>query len=43
VGLRIGVVKDMRKMIGKIIWGAREDAVYLEKKHLADLGSEKRK
>jgi hypothetical protein len=32
VGLRNNVVKDIRKMIGKMIWGAREQAAYLEKK-----------
>jgi hypothetical protein len=32
VGLRNKVVKDIRKMIGKIIWDAREEAAYLEKK-----------
>jgi hypothetical protein len=26
------VVKDIRKMIGKIIWDAREEAAYLEEK-----------
>jgi hypothetical protein len=28
VGLRNGVVKDIRKMIGKMIWDAREEAAY---------------
>jgi hypothetical protein len=32
VGLRNGVVKDMRNMIGKMVWDAREEAAYLEKK-----------
>jgi hypothetical protein len=32
VGLRNGVVKDIRKMIGKMIWDAREEAAYLEEK-----------
>jgi hypothetical protein len=32
VGLRRNVVKDIRKMIGKMIWDAREEAVYSEKK-----------
>jgi hypothetical protein len=32
IGLRNGVVKDIRKMIGKMIWGAREEAAYLEEK-----------
>jgi hypothetical protein len=32
VGLRNGVVKDIRKMIGKMIWDEREEAAYLEKK-----------
>jgi hypothetical protein len=32
IGLRNGVVKDIRKMIGKMIWDAREEAAYLEKK-----------
>jgi hypothetical protein len=32
VGLRNGVVKDIQKMIGKMIWDAREEAAYLEKK-----------
>jgi hypothetical protein len=30
VGLRNRVVKDIRKMIGKMIWDAREEAAYLE-------------
>jgi hypothetical protein len=30
VGLRNKVVKDIRKMIGKMIWDAREEAVHLE-------------
>jgi hypothetical protein len=32
VGLRNKVVKDIRKMIGRMIWDAREEAAYLEKK-----------
>jgi hypothetical protein len=32
VGWRNNVVKDIRKMIGKMIWDAREEAAYLEKK-----------
>jgi hypothetical protein len=32
VGLGNKVVKDMRKMIGKMIWDAREEAAYLEEK-----------
>jgi hypothetical protein len=32
VGLRKRVVKDIRKMIGKMIWDAREEAAFLEKK-----------
>ncbi len=32
VGLRNKVVKDIRKMIGKMIWDAREEAGYLERK-----------
>jgi hypothetical protein len=32
VGLKNRVVKDIRKMIGKMIWDAREEAAYLEKK-----------
>jgi hypothetical protein len=32
VGLRNGVVKDIRKMIGRMIWDAREEAAYLEQK-----------
>jgi hypothetical protein len=28
VGIRNGVVKDVRKMIGDMIWGAREEAKY---------------
>jgi hypothetical protein len=32
VGLRNKVVKDIRKMIGKMIWDAREEAAYSEKK-----------
>jgi hypothetical protein len=30
VGLRNGVVKDIRKLIGRLIWDAREEAKYLE-------------
>jgi hypothetical protein len=33
IGLRNGVVKDMRKMIGKMIWDAREEAAYSEENH----------
>jgi hypothetical protein len=32
VGLRNRVAKDIRKMIGKMIWDAREEAAYLEEK-----------
>jgi hypothetical protein len=32
VGLRNRVVKDIRKMIGKMIWVVREQAAYSEKK-----------
>jgi hypothetical protein len=32
-------VKDIRKMIGKMIWDAREEAC-LEGKHLKELGTE---
>jgi hypothetical protein len=32
VGLRNKIVKDIRKLIGKMIWDAREDAEYLERK-----------
>jgi hypothetical protein len=32
IGLRNKVVKDIRKMIGKMIWDAREEAAYLEVK-----------
>jgi hypothetical protein len=32
VGLRNQVVKDIRKMIGKMIWDAREEAAYLERR-----------
>jgi hypothetical protein len=32
VGLRNKVVKDIRTMIGKMIWDTRDDAVYLEEK-----------
>jgi hypothetical protein len=28
VGLRFGVVKDIRKLIGRLIWDAREEANY---------------
>jgi hypothetical protein len=28
VGIRLGVVKDLRKMIEDMIWGAREEAKY---------------
>jgi hypothetical protein len=31
VGLRNNVVKDIRKMIGKMIWDAREEAAYFGK------------
>jgi hypothetical protein len=43
VGLRNRVVKDIRKMIGKMIWDAREEAKYLEEKQSArDIRTEKR-
>jgi hypothetical protein len=43
IGLRNKVVKDIRNMIGKTIWDAREEAVYLEEKQSAgDLHAEKR-
>jgi hypothetical protein len=32
IGLRNRVVKDIRKMIGQMIWDAREEVAYLEKK-----------
>jgi hypothetical protein len=32
VGRRNGVVKDIRKLIGMMIWDAREGAAYSEKK-----------
>jgi hypothetical protein len=32
VGLRNKVVKDIRKMIGNLVWDAREEAAYLEQK-----------
>jgi hypothetical protein len=32
VALRNKVVKDIRRMIGKMIWDAREEAAYLEEK-----------
>jgi hypothetical protein len=32
VGLRNKVVKDIRKMIGRMIWDARVEAAYSEKK-----------
>jgi hypothetical protein len=32
IGLRNKVVKDIRKMIGKMIWDAREEAAYSEEK-----------
>jgi hypothetical protein len=36
-------VKDIRKMIGKMIWDEREEAEYLEKKRATrDLRAEKR-
>jgi hypothetical protein len=35
VGLRTKVVKDIRKMIGKMIWDTREEVAYLEKKQSA--------
>jgi hypothetical protein len=35
VGLRNSVVKDIRKMIGKMMLDAREEAVYLEEKQSA--------
>jgi hypothetical protein len=34
VGLRNNVVKDIRKVIGKMIWDAREEAAYSEKKQV---------
>jgi hypothetical protein len=36
VGLRNGVVKDIRNMIGKMIWDAREEAAYSEEKQLSE-------
>jgi|JI10StandDraft_1071094.scaffolds.fasta_scaffold633178_2 hypothetical protein len=30
VGLRFGVVKDIRKLIGKLIWDSREEALHKE-------------
>jgi hypothetical protein len=43
IGLRNRVVKDIRKMVGKMIWNAREEATFLEKKQsAADLRAEKR-
>jgi hypothetical protein len=43
VGLRNKVVKDIRKMIGKMIWDAREEAAYFEEHQLAgDLFADKR-
>jgi hypothetical protein len=42
VGLRNRFVKDIRKMIGKMIWDAREEAVYSKEKLSArDLRAEK--
>jgi hypothetical protein len=41
VGLRNNVVKDVRKMIWRMIWDAREEAAYLEKNNLPDLRAEK--
>jgi hypothetical protein len=35
IGLRNNVVKDIRKMIGKMIWDAREEAAYSERKQSA--------
>jgi hypothetical protein len=43
VGLRNRVVKDIRRMIGKMIWDAREEAAYSEEKPLAgNVPAEKR-
>jgi hypothetical protein len=39
VGLRNGVVKDIRKMIGKMIWGARQ---HIWKRKRSDLRAVKR-
>jgi hypothetical protein len=36
VGLRNNVVKDIRKMIGKMIWDAREEAKYGDEKSLVE-------
>jgi hypothetical protein len=36
IGLRNKVVKYIRKMIGKMIWDAREEAAYLEKQLTRD-------
>jgi hypothetical protein len=42
VGLRNRVVKDMRKMIGKMIWDAREEAAYLERNNLSEIFAQRR-
>jgi hypothetical protein len=36
VGVRNAVVKDVRKIIGKMIWDAREEAAYLKRKMLSN-------
>jgi hypothetical protein len=40
IGIRNRVVKGIRKLIGKMIWDAREEAAYSEKKK--STGTEKR-
>jgi hypothetical protein len=43
VGLRNRVVKDIRKMIRKMVWDTREEAAYSEEKQSArDLRAQKR-
>ncbi len=44
IGLRNGIVRDIRKMIGKMIWDTREEAAYLKEKQSAvgDIREEKR-
>jgi hypothetical protein len=40
IGLRNEVVKDMRKMVGKMIWDAREEAAFSEKQSAGDVCAE---
>jgi hypothetical protein len=42
IGFRNGVVRDIRKMIGKMSWDAREEAPYLEEKPSAGIFAQER-